>query len=181
MLKPMLSSRRSKHHHHAPIAASRHRNRLLRALPTRPRARAIFLLAAPRHDAPAERKCLANCVDSQILKQTVGHPSFPKEATLTKEQRGILAEPLLEVWRVDDCADQHVGFLAFEDAQLQLKLFIEGATYDRKEYHHPTLDAVRAPKQTMCTGFTRHAGRVSATVLARIGMPDSTSTLRLAR
>ncbi len=80
---------------------------------------------------------------------------------MAKEQRGILAEPLLGVWRVADCADQHAGVLAFEDTQLQLKLFIQGATFDGKEYHHQTLDSVRAPKQTMCAGSTRRAGRVT--------------------
>jgi hypothetical protein len=80
---------------------------------------------------------------------------------LANEHRAILAEPLLGVWRVADCADQHAGVLAIEDAQLQLKLYIQGATHDGKEYHHPTLDAVRAPKQTMCTGFTRRAGRAT--------------------
>jgi hypothetical protein len=78
---------------------------------------------------------------------------------LAKEHRVILAEPLLGVWSVGDCARQHAGVLAIEDARLQLKLFIEGATYDGKEWRHPTLEAVRAPKQTMSIGITGRAGR----------------------
>jgi hypothetical protein len=96
---------------------------------------------------------------------------------LAKEHPVILAEPLLGVWSVGDCADQHAGALAIEDARLQLKLFIQGATYDGTQWRHPTLDAVRAPTQTTCIGFTSRAGRVT---LLRCAQYRLNASLKLA-
>jgi len=65
------------------------------------------------------------------------------------------------MWSVEGCANQHAGVLAYEDTRLQLKLFIEGATSQGKEWRHPTLDALRPPNQTTCIGLTSRAGQVT--------------------
>jgi ApeA N-terminal domain 1 len=80
---------------------------------------------------------------------------------LAIEHGAILAEPLLGAWCIDGYSHKHAGVLAIEDGRLQLKLFIDSATAHNNEWHHPTLDALRPPKQTTCIGFTSRAERVT--------------------
>src|ERR1700694_878097 len=88
-------------------------------------------------------------------------------ALADEDSTTILAEPVLGMWRIEGCAEEHAGILAFEDGQLQLKLFIDGAISRGEEWHHPTLEALKPGAQPLCIGQTRRCGTVTLMRCAR--------------